>query len=430
MKKNIFKILVIISVLFLNVNVTLAASFSISASTSLTKGGKTKLTIKGSDVTGRFNISTSNASVVSISEDRAWIENNSYTITLNALSVGSSTITVTPSGVSDSNGNPISLGAKTLKINVSLPREKSTDNNLKSLEVEGYEITPAFTSDNTNYKVIVPEGIENINIKAVANSGYAKIAGNGNVAVTNGINNLTIVVTSESGVQKAYNLQVEVVDTNPINVDINNETFTIVKLRNEFKCPDLFEESEVVISDVTIPACKNEIINYLLVGLKNSEGVINSYIYDANGVNNKYSLYSYVYSNDLKIIITGEKNLDNQEKTKITIAENEFDAYKYGTSGRYFIVYGKNIETGEENFYLYDSKNNTFSSYDEELLNNIIKNNKQNNNYKYIVITFGVGLFLAIICIIYLNIQKNKMKKHILETKKEENTNKSKRKKQ
>ena len=429
MKKRFLKFLIVIGILFININIVKAASFTINASTSLTKGGKTQLTIKGSDVTGRFNITTSNASIISIGEDRVWIENNSYSITLNALSVGTSTITVTPVGVSDSNGNLVNLSSKSIKINVSLPREKSTDNTLKSLSVEGYDLNPAFSSNNVNYKVIAPEGTKSVNVKATTNSSYAKITGTGVKEVTNGINNLTIVVTSESGVQKVYNVTVEVVDTNPINVVVDNESYTIVKLRNNFTCPEYFNETEVVISDTTIPACKNDAINYLLIGLKDSEGNIESYVYNPNNINKYYSLYSYAYSSDLKIIITGEKELENHEKTTININNEEFEGYKYGNTGRYFIVYGKNIVNGEENFYLYDSKNNTFSVYDEELFINEIE---ENDIYKYAVIAFGVGLFLAIICIISLNHQKNKMKKHLIELsknkeiKKEEKNNKKK----
>ena len=101
MKKNILKLTILFISMFLYIGVVDAATFKISASQNLSKGNKTKLTIKGNDVTGRFNIKTSNASVVSISEDRVWVENNSVTVTLNALNVGTATITVTPSNTSD-----------------------------------------------------------------------------------------------------------------------------------------------------------------------------------------------------------------------------------------------------------------------------------------------------------------------------------------
>ena len=57
MKKNIFKLILGICLIFLNLNIVKAASFSINASTSLTKGGKTKLTIKGPSEMDAFTYS-------------------------------------------------------------------------------------------------------------------------------------------------------------------------------------------------------------------------------------------------------------------------------------------------------------------------------------------------------------------------------------
>ena len=118
-----FKLIIVSILLFIFTMDVNASSFNISVgSKSITKGGKTTLKITGSDAIGRFNIKSSNSSVVAISEDRAWIENNSYTINLSALSVGTSVITVTPADVVNKDGANANLGAKSITINVSLPR--------------------------------------------------------------------------------------------------------------------------------------------------------------------------------------------------------------------------------------------------------------------------------------------------------------------
>lgn len=407
MKKRILRILFLDLILMMVTIRVSAASFTISAGNrNLTKGATTKLTIKGDDLAGRFNISTSNSNVVSISEDRVWIDNSSYSVSLTANGVGTATIKVTPSDVSGYNSSASGLSSKSINITVSLPREKSSDNTLKSLSVEGYEITPTFSKDTSDYKVSVPEGTANVNIIAVANSKYATITGGGKVDVTDGVNNISVVVKSETGVDKVYNLVIDVLDQNPITVEVDGEEYTIVKLRKNFTCPDDFEESEIVISDNTIPACKNDKINYTLIGLKDSEGNISSYVYNAN--KNRYNAYSYAYSSNLKIIITNEKELENSEKVTIKIEDKEYNAYKYENSERYFVVYGTNIETGEKGFYLYDSKNNTFSTYDNSIIDDL---KHQNEIYLYVIIVFGIGLFLSIICIITLNHKKNKIVK-------------------
>ena len=69
MKKNILKIGVMLISLFISLTKVNAASFNISASTTNpTKGSTVTLTIKGNDVTGRFNISSSYCGVVGVSE--------------------------------------------------------------------------------------------------------------------------------------------------------------------------------------------------------------------------------------------------------------------------------------------------------------------------------------------------------------------------
>ena len=395
-----------------------AASFTVSVgSKSLSKGSTTKLTIKGSDVTGRFNIKSSNSSVVSISEDRAWIENDSYSITLSALSVGTATITVTPSAVSDSAGNSASLSAKTITITVSLPREKSSDNNLKSLSVQGYEITPEFNKDTTEYSVSVQEGTKVVNISASPNSRYASVSGTGEKEVISGINSFNVVVTAENGDTKTYKVTVNVIDQNPINVSLNGSDYTVVKLRENYTCPDNFTESELVIENIPVPACVNEIIDYTLVGLKNSEGVTNSYIFK----DNNYTKYIELASSNLRIIgFNNNEDVSNLTKTEVEIDGVVYSAYKYKDSDKYYVIYGINVETGEEDYYLYDTVNKTFNSFDKDYIDNLLETNK---TYLYVIASFGVGLFFSIICIIVLlsrGKKKNKGKDNKKKNQKEE----------
>jgi len=422
MKKIILKLTVLVSIMFLGMGVSEAASFSVSVgSKSLSKGNTTKLTIKGSDVTGRFNISSSNSSVVSISEDRAWIENDSYTITLSALNVGTSTITITPtSSVSDGTGNKANLSAKTIKITVSLPREKSTDNTLKNLSVEGYEISPSFSKDTLDYTVDVEEGTKNININATANSKYASVSGNGNIEVTEGINNLSIVVRAENGSEKIYNLVVNVIDKNPIYVELDNEKYTIIKLRENYSCPDTFVDSEIVINNIPIPSCTNEKINYVLVGLKKEDGTTGSFIYE----NGTYKKYIELNGNSIKLI--NEKYdgpVEGLIETTIEIDGIKYQAFKFNDKSKYSVIYGMNIETGEKGLYLYDEINKTFSGYDRELIDYLTN---QNKIYLYVIIAFGCGLFLSLVCVILLSKGKKKTNKKVIENNNEETKNKKK----
>ncbi len=417
MKKNIGKILCLVIALIISVNTVKAASFTIGVgSKNLTKGGSTKLTIKGVDATGRFNIKSSNAGVISVSESAVWIENNSYSINLSALNVGTSTITVTASDVSDGSGNAVALGSKTIKISVSLPREKSKDNNLKSLSVEGYSITPEFSKDVTNYSVTVKEGTKEINVIATPNSGYAKVTGGGVVSLIDGINNLSITVKAENGAEKVYKLVVNVIDENPINVELDGKNYTVVKLKEQITCPTSFESGEQVIENIPVPSCTNSKINYTLVGLKDSEGNVKLYTFNEN----IYKEYNELAGKSLKIINKDtDMEISGYKKSKIEINGITYDGYKNNKNDRFVLIYGVNIETGEEGLYIYDKTNDTFSFYVNDVTEDLSDSNQK---YLYVIIIFGIAIFLSIICIISLaskNKKKNVKEKNKL---KEENT--------
>lgn len=426
MKKKSIKILLWLLILtIIGTKNVYASDFTISAgSKNLTTGKSTTLTIKGNDAIGRFNISTSNSAVVSISENRVWIENNSYKITLSALKVGTATITVSASEVSNSNGNSVSLGSKQIKITVSLPREKSVNNNLKSLGIDGYELTPTFNKQTLEYNVEVPSSIEKINIKATAEDNYASITGIGELNVLDGINTFEIKVTSETGAEKVYLVVVNVVDLNPIKVTIDKKEYTVVKKVSALTGPSTYVANTTTINDITVPSFYSDITKYTLVGLKNSDNEIGLYIYNAK--DNSYIKYNEINFN--KIILFPMKLVDVPEKYKefqIKINDILTTVYKLNKDSNYALIYGVNIETGKANLYMYDSKDNTLQRYNEEELNLYKKDSKE---YMIISIIFGTVLLISLVGFIYIIRKNNQLKNKLLDNKKDKKENKPKEK--
>lgn len=406
MKKNILKIGVMLISLFIGLTKVSAASFNISASTTNpTKGSTVTLTIRGNDVTGRFNISSSNSGVVAVSEDRAWIENNTYRIKLSAINTGSATITVTPSGVSDGSGNPANLGAKSIKINVTAPREKSNDNNLKSLNVTGFELSPEFDKDVQVYLATVPEGTKSIEIKATTNSPYATVTGAGNIDLEEGTNAINIVVKSETGIEKIYTINIDVKDENPIEVTVNDRNYTVVKLKEHLTKPDTFEESTITIEGYEIPVFINDKADITLVGLKNEDGVIKLFEYK----DGKYSKYNEMNLNHILLIpVPLDKELDFN-KGKVNINGEEIDCYKINDNSEFVIINAKSLSDGNTSYYLYDTENNTVIRYDEDLISTSKETLKL---YSYVIIAFASTSFLMLIIIIcLLHSSKKKQKK-------------------
>ena len=82
--------------------------------------------------------------------------------------------------------------------------DKSSNNYLKSLEVEGYVFTPEFDKQTVNYSIEGEIEADKVVIKAEAEDEKATITGIGEVLLQSGDNNLRIDVTAESGTVRTY----------------------------------------------------------------------------------------------------------------------------------------------------------------------------------------------------------------------------------
>lgn len=348
------------------------------------------------------------------------VKSKSYTFTFKALKTGSTKVSVNSYEAYDFNDpSPageieLSSSSKTIKIitQQQLEDSYSKDNNLKSLSVEGYSLTPAFNKDTLSYNLTVPEGTTSINVKATPSDSKASVSGDDEVKVSEGINTVNVVVRAENGSEKTYTILVNVIDQNPINVNVNGTPYTVIKLRSNYTCPQLYTESEIEINGFKIPACYNEKINYTLVGLKKEDGTVVSSIYD----NNEYALYEEAVGTSLKLVILDyDKKIEGLNKYQETIDGVNYPVFKASDNAKNYVVYGLNVLTGEKDLYNYDTINKTFTLYDSDLMNNL---NKLNKTYLYVILAFGGGLFLAIICLFSMNASKKKVVKTNLELKK------------
>ncbi len=86
--------------------------------------------------------------------------------------------------------------------------EKSNNKNLKSLAVDGYEITPDFSSDVTEYNLTVDENVDALTVNAVAEDEKAKVEITGNDNLLIGENTIEIKVTAEDETVRTYKINV------------------------------------------------------------------------------------------------------------------------------------------------------------------------------------------------------------------------------
>lgn len=88
--------------------------------------------------------------------------------------------------------------------------DKSSNNYLKSLSVDGYELEPEFIRENDTYTIYVKdrENVTSLNITAEADDDSAKIDGIGTVQITPDQNSININVTAENGNLKIYKINI------------------------------------------------------------------------------------------------------------------------------------------------------------------------------------------------------------------------------
>ena len=424
MKKKISIILTVLIfsfILLLNVK---AGSLSISGNTSVYVGSSTAVTVRFSNIAGPFKISSSDPSVLSGGAND-YYDNTTATVYFKALKAGSATITVTPTdtiGDYDTDG-AYTGGSRSITINVvnrstggnssnngnsgrnnsvDINKTYSSDNYLKYLDVDNYDITPEFDKDTLEYKLDLDSDVTSINVKATPSDDNANVKGAGEVEVSEGINTINIVVTAENGNERTYKIIVNVEDKNPIKVKIGKKTFTVVKRKSLLGTKEGYEEKEIEIKGIKIPALYNEATKVTLVGLKDNKGNIKLYSYDSK--TGKYSIYNE-FKFDIMNLYVHEDLKSNYKKTKVKINGTEVTAYKIEGVDDYYLLYATNMNTGYEGYYLYDSKENSVQRYNEEMLSKVMN---EKNKYFTIVIVLSCVCFL---CMAFMLIQLNKGRK-------------------
>ncbi|MBQ6841161.1 MAG: Ig-like domain-containing protein [Bacilli bacterium] len=195
MKKLIVMLIALLCLMPLNI----WAAGSITVSTTnlnITNGSSATFKITANNAAGRVEITSSNPGVASVSSSSLFLDMQSGTITVRGLSVGSTTIKVYSADVTTYDDENISGRTQVINVNVKEPVYYSTNNELKSISVDGYELEKI---DEHNYKLSVNNDVSSINVNAEAVDDKARVTGIGAHTLDIGENQIEVLVTSESG---------------------------------------------------------------------------------------------------------------------------------------------------------------------------------------------------------------------------------------
>ena len=280
---------------------------------------------------------------------------------------GSDTCTVNIVSASRPNGASANVYEATNNSNeeeIEVDPDKSSNNSLKSLEIEGIKINPVFNKDKLDYTAVVSGDKEKVYIKAEVEDEKASIEGLGEKELKEGINKFEIIVTAENGISKKYVITITRKEKNPIEVTINKKKYTVSKKEIGLKAPEGFTKTTLVINNEEVVAYSNSFTGYILVALVDEDGNAGWYIYKQS--NGTYTKYSEFKSNGLRLIILEPKKKDipyKYKKSVININGENVNSYALQIGSTYRIVYALNMDTGEKNFYLYDMYENTFQRF-------------------------------------------------------------------
>lgn len=434
MKKVLSKILLsILPFLFITSVNAASSSIAVSSSTSQVIVGKNVtvyVTVSSSKALGAWeytlNYDKNIFKLVSSDVDLHYVgyvsnkttKSVTYKYNFTALKSGSSRFYIDSSDVLDIDENRLSVsdGSKTIKAITAAEYQASLskNNNLKSLEVAGYEIDPAFDKDTLEYNVKVNEDETKINIKATVEDKTATVNGAGEVEVSAGNNVFTITVIAQNGSEKTYKLNVEVVDKNPINVEVDGKKYTIVKIASNLTKPESYTEKTIKIDEFDIPAFYSEITEFTLVGLKDEEGSVSLYIYE----DGKYTKYTELNFGNITLYpLELKETIKKYKKYEVTIQNEKLYALSLKEDSRFKLIYAMNVENKETGLYIYDSKDNTAVKYDSEYIDIL---NHDNKIILYIAILFASTTFISLIVLILQNSKKKTKKvKEVKEVKEE-----------
>ena len=342
-------------------------------------------------------------------------KSSSETFTFKAIKSGNSKVTVksyavydyyTESQVSTTVG---SVAIKTMT-QAELEATYSTNANLKNIVVDGYELTPKFAKDVYEYSLEVENEVETVKITAAKEDSTASVNGTGDITLLEGNNKVEIVVTAQKGNRQTYVVNVYRKELDPIDVTVDGTLYNIVRRADvlpEFKT---FTPTTVMYEDTEIPALYSEITGITIVGLKDEEGNVYTYVYENNEIT-----YVYVEINNNIFAINPLELPENDlfasyQVKEITINDAKINAYVIDDDSKYAIVYAQNVETGEINYYSYYMVDGTFQVYDKDLTNFY---EKRITNYKYVLIGL-IGFIIILLLILLTRKPKKKIKKEII----------------
>lgn len=273
------KILCILSILFLTVKVN--AAVSISNTNSVVVGNTVTFRVTVSSQTplgsGKYNVTYNDKllkyTVGSKLVDTFVAQNENtksltYTFSFVTRDIGNANFKFNLNELYYLSEAPGPVESKTASVNILKPKYYSSNNYLKNLSVEGYDI--GFTKDKMSYDVTLKETKTSIVINAEKQEATQTISGIGEVSLEEGMNKKEIEVKAENQSVRIYTLNIFVPEKAPLKIKVNDKEYSVIRKKIE----DIsgFTKDKIKLKDEEIEVLKND--KYTILYVKDEKGNI------------------------------------------------------------------------------------------------------------------------------------------------------------
>lgn len=321
LKKTLVSLVLLCAMLLAAVQVSHAASFSVSAGQSTVSVGRTvafTITVPAGCQAWTYSVSYS-ANLTLESGDLAPMGFDGYNrvnqLVFRANDTGTGTVWISKGSFSmDGTNNETPSGSASVAIvSASTPDDsepdytpsapgKSGNNALSALTVSAGTLTPAFDPAVTEYTLSLPLRTNKITFTATPSDSKATVQGDGEVALRSGENKVAVVVTAEDGSAKTYNITVKVAREPTVFFSLNGESLGVMQDTDGVTPPAGFSPTTVPYSGEELPAWTNAAGQMLLYLVNQDTLAAGFYLYDeVEGVQSPYlpivyGATTYVYT--------------------------------------------------------------------------------------------------------------------------------------
>ena len=267
---------------------------------------------------------------------------------------------------------------------ISIPLEiTSNDSSLKKLTLDEFDISSIFKSNKLDYEIKLPYKFEQINIKAEASSGTAKITGTGKRYLNEGNNEYNIVVTASDGTSTTYKITI-IREEASDDATLKNLVIEGLSLSPKFQ-KDIYKYNLEVDKDVEEITIKGEPAN------ESSKVYGIGKIKLATGINTHYIKVVAENGSEVKYELVINKNLGTSNLTSLEVVGYNLNPAFNSETYTYNLTIPNNITkldinaVGNENDQIEIIGNENLKDGENEILISIINNDKTTTTYKLIV---------------------------------------------